>query len=367
MKWSKNGNLPKLVAFFGIAMVLTCTVVYATAGLSWHTDSDSGNNGKTEDELSNGEFDTNNDFIQAIKPIPEYLHYITGLETTAEESFRKPICITSNAASPIFGISSSYLVFEIPIENEQTRFLSYYDQNALAGKIGALSPTRGSISNLVSYFGGILIANGNDGYINTESSLHDNDYIDISQNNGYYYTEKDSDSYTNNYLIDALINNTKTSIIKTQSKDIPFIHNGYYDEKITGSKSAKYAGLFYSHTNTTELIYSDTSDKYTLYKNGSILTDFSNNQKCEYDNVFILYANSVTYETAEYTESIVDTTSGGSGLYLTNGTLTEIRWKVSDDGSLVFFGQSGEKLVANRGSTYISLFKSTDVKNTIIE
>ena len=370
MKSFKNSNLPKLVAFFIVAMILTCTVAYAAGGFYRPDNNVTDDNGKTEgNQMSSGESDKNNtedDDVPTIKPIPEYFHYITGLEITADERYRKPICFTFDTSAPQYGISDSYLLFEVPTEFGKTRYLAYSDNALSIGKIGALAPTRGYISNLASYFGGILVSNGNDANINNDSFSVTDGHLNLSEHIGYHYTELKNYSYTNGDLLSALIKNTKTSTVKIESNTLPYIHNEYNKAPIKGNEVAEYVQIIYDKENTTEFLYSKEKQEYTLYKNGSIQTDMLNSKSCEFDNVVILFTDSATYETSDYTESVFDTAGSGRGVYLSQGTSIEISWTVTTEGRLVFLKEDGEQLIINRGSTFISIIKSSLSKDLII-
>ena len=85
-----------------------------------------------------------------------------------------------------------------------------------------------------------------------------------------------------------------------------------------------------------------------------------------YDNAFVLFADATTYETESYTECVLDTKAGGKGYYFTGGGYEEISWGYDNEGNLCFFGATGEKLVINRGSSYISFVKSSEKNNVKI-
>ena len=84
-----------------------------------------------------------------------------------------------------------------------------------------------------------------------------------------------------------------------------------------------------------------------------------NGSDISYKNVFVLFANSTTYESADGTELTIDTYAGGSGYYASNGQMTEINWRLSDDGSLIFTTLNGEILKVNPGNSYISYYKAS--------
>ena len=135
MKFIKNGNLAKVVAFFVIAVVLTCTVSYAAGGWQLPDSNNSGNIGEGEKNPSTDETDDDkdpsaqnpNEDLPVIKPIPEYLHYLTGEEISLEQSYKKPLCFSISSDAPAYGLSSSFIVVEIPIEEGNSRFLCFTD------------------------------------------------------------------------------------------------------------------------------------------------------------------------------------------------------------------------------------------------
>jgi hypothetical protein len=97
--------------------------------------------------------------------------------------------------------------------------------------------------------------------------------------------------------------------------------------------------------------------------NGNIKTDMLNDKRLEYDNIFILFADAVTIETRDHTETIMDTDGSGLGYYISRGALYEISWCADEGGSISFFNESGELLTVNRGSSYIAYVKSSNSAN----
>ena len=372
MKTFKNGNLVKLVAFFILTVILSCTVAYAAQ--DWHgpTVSKPDDNGKTEDNKPSGETDENTDGntqnkVEASKPVPEFLHYITGLEITEEEQHIKPLCFTFSTDAPIYGLSSSYLVVELPCENGKTRFAAFFDDATSIGKIGSIAPTRGYISNIVSYFGGLPLSLGSDQKVKYDS-LHISDgMLDISKNTGYHYTEYNDYAYTNGDLLNALIKNTNISTVRTETPSVPYCFADYSKPLYLNGESAVSITVPYSDGNSTELMYSDSDKSYTLLKNGTVKTDLINDKACKYDNVFILFADSTTYETSEYTECVLNTASSGTGKYASMGKYVDITWSVDTDGNLTFFDKDSKKLTVNRGTSYISFTKSSTISKISIK
>ncbi len=373
MKWLQNGNLAKLVAFFVIALIITCTVSFAANGWQSFTDNNpdsdkivTENKNPVNDNLDENQEGNKNDNDNSVStdvPETKYYNYITGLETDLNSSLKKPVSVVLKSDDPIYGLSSSYLTIEIPVEHGQTRLLCFMDKIESIGKIGSLAPSRGYISNIVSNFNGILLMNGCDDQFDYDH-LTLNDKLDFSQTSGYCYTEYNSYVYTNGDLVNAFSQNTNINTIYTSAPTLPYL---FTDEKLSGNaQSATSVILRYSDSNSTEFTYSETDKKYVFSKNGTVKKDLLNDKSPTFDNVFILYANSTTYENEDSTQMILDTRSGGKGVYITGGLSYEITWIADDAGNLVFLDENGEKLSINRGSSYICYAKSSNMDNTKI-
>ena len=366
MKIFKNGNPIKLVAFFLIVVALTCMIAFAASG--WQSnepDADSGNVGEGGDKLpSNDESDENtkgddpNTNVPVVKPIPAYTHYLTGLEISEEDYYKKAIAVTISSDAPLYGISSAFLTVELPTEDGKTRFLLLTNKATSIGKLGSIAPTRRYISNIAKYFGAILLSYGSDDSF--EYDGHDLKYhLDLTQNSGYHYTEYTDYVYTNADLVNALLKNTGTATMSSGTPSAPYSFVGYYDNKTIGQETATNITISFSSGNSTELSYSEEDGKFTMSKNSTSKNDLLNDRKTQFDNVFVLFSSSVTYETEESTQTVIDTVDGGKGYYFTQGTKTNITWSFDQDGNLIFFNEKGEKLVVNRGSSYISFVKAS--------
>ena len=165
MKIPKNGNLAKLVAFFLISGVLLATIALSASGWNeFGNGPDSGNladgsnpsiDNSDENEDGNGDAD-----IPVVAPKPVFYHYITGLEINEEDTGARPICFVIDPNAPIYGLSSSHLTVEVPIENGETRLLVFTNDATALGKLGSIAPTRKYISNIANYFGGVLASLG---------------------------------------------------------------------------------------------------------------------------------------------------------------------------------------------------------------
>lgn len=379
MKNATVGSIPKLLAATIIGVVFIFLIGTVASGWQNKNDNNDNNSGDTDDTIgdadeSNGDTDKNdgtadnnnqnNEVIPEEPKPPEFTSYLTGLEISPELAGKLPYAITVEPGAPLYGISGSEITIEIPTESGETRFLVYRSDISQLGKIGAIAKTRNYISQITKFFGGILIANGNEdivSYNSLASTLH----IDLSKNIEYIYRENGKNVYTDYHNLNEIVKsngiNTSTYIIQ----QIPFDFCDYFDTVI-GKASANSVILPYEN-NDSKLIYDTTEKCYFLSKNGRDKVDMLDGKTASYKNVFVLFADMVTYEMSSGTETVVNTGTRGTGYYISDGKLTEIRWNVESNGQLVFKNLTGEKLVVNRGNSYIGYYKASDSNSVIFE
>ena len=104
-----------------------------------------------------------------------------------------------------------------------------------------------------------------------------------------------------------------------------------------------------------------------LSKSGKTKNDLLTGEIASYTNVFILFSNCITYESAYGVQTVTDILGGGYGYYASGGGLTEIRWRIDENKNLVFESLNGERLVVNRGNSYIGYYKSSDKSSVTFE
>ena len=378
MKSLKIRNAIKAIAFFLIAAIITCTVAFAAG--DWQSPQQEPDSGNADNDhiLDNGETDENTDGdknkptdsenkhpdVSVGDPVPEYIDYITGLEITREESKDAPFSFIYDTKSSLYGISSAQMVIEVPTEDGNTRLIALTRNPYDLGKIGGIAPTRNYFSSLISYFGGIAVSYGfDDKFEYTEASTATT--LDLSEASGYSYTEYTDYVCTNGDLIEAYIRNQGIST-KATSVVMPFKFCEYGSKYELVGNNATTVTVPYSGDNSSLFTYSRTDGKYTLSKNGILAKDKLNDSELKYDNLFILFSNAATYETADATQTIIDTSSGGAGYYISGGRVINISWSVDGSGNLIFIDSSGERLTVNRGSSYISIVKASKKSSVII-
>lgn len=364
MNKSKIGSYGKILTFTVVATALICIFGFSADG--WQSinnkEPDSGN---TEDEIGKADENTDGDNEEGEAPsepevyIPEYVNALTGLESSGELARMRPTAFVMSSTSPTYGIHGADIIAEFPTESGETRFLVFQSEVYSLGKIGSITPTRRYISNIAKYFGAILVSSGSDDEIEYSGCDMTSSSFDLSLHSGYHYTEFTHFNYSNGALITAGVANANIGTAINSRLPLPYSFTEFGAEPLVGTESAKSVSIPYSQASETEMYYSEKDGKYTFSKGGVTKNDMLNDKPVQFTNVFILFADTVTYESAEATELVMNTDGKGVGYYLTQGTVINIRWEATDDGTLNFYTDSGERLTVNRGSSYIGFIKSS--------
>jgi len=288
---------------------------------------------------------------------PAYVSYLTGLEVCEEQADRSPLAIVMSTDGG-YGLSSSALTVEFALENGKTRFLAYMENTDALGQIGTVAPARGYMSDMLRTFGGLLVCYGSDDRVRYDSYDASSRTLDLAGKGGCSYTEG-TQVYTNGYMLG---NGLYSSMLPTDIHEAPTLPFRFTDYATTVGKADTAAGeiyLPYSAVSSTQLTYRESLGRYVLYKDGRTYTDPLTKTAVSYTNVFVLFADATTYEKTDVTQLVMDTSAGGSGYYATEGGVTYIRWRTDADGRIRMYDTAGRELTVNRGSSYISFFKSS--------
>lgn len=352
MKKSKQSNYLKVVAFVLIAIVIFSVLGFVANGwqpiLNPEASGDNDSTGNTSD--GDGSADV------PVATVPTYYNYLTGLKTDENGATCKPVVFVTDPQTTIYGIGDASLSVEFPIEGSGSRLLVFTDKATSLGKIGQVKPSRGYMSNLVRYFGGVLLSKGNDDVIKYDSLTIFDQHVDLSALSGFHYTEGDT-AYTNGDLLKVALSSLGLTLDFEVIPKIPFNFVAPDAQNIALSVPCNQVSIPINTDNTTELKYNAASGRYTYIKSGTVITDALNASAIEYDNAFILLADSVTYESSIGEALVMKTNESGRGYYLTGGSYTEIKW-VAEGNTMTFYDSNDNKLTVNRGSSYIAFVKS---------
>ena len=373
MNNTKLSNPVRLIAFFLTAFMLICTFGFTADG--WQIGDSTKNETLDKPLIDSPQIkdDENNSNINddcLNNPdiyVPSFINRITGLEIDEELSKKAHLAFVLDS-NTYYGISGADLVCQIPIENGDIRTVAFVLENDTLWKIGSISTTKGYISNISKYFGGVCVSNGSQdlqGYIQCDTSGLQ---LDFSIDKDFAYTEFENNIYTNSDLLKAALEFRDIDLTAIQSPSLPYNFIDFGSESIIAEGiSAKTVTVTHSEKNTTKLVYNENEGKYLLSTAGTTITDSMNGKSLNFENCFVLFADSVTYDTPQGSQMIMDTIGKGSGYYITHGSACEIKWLATADGVMTFTDSDGNKLTINRGSIYLSFVKSSMVDKVVFQ
>lgn len=362
MNTKKCGGYGKLLVFFLVAAILIFAFGLVADG--WQNDVENNSGNVTDDDKDNNdEADENKDAgnsspegEKAPEPKPTLYNKLTGIPLEEGEAASRHVAFVIDTTAPLYGVSDADIIIELPTENGQTRLAVLTKSYTELGKLGAIAPTKGYINSVISYFDTAAVYFGKEGVREYECFELGSSALDLSVNKGYHYTEFSSYNYSNGNLITAALAAKNVDTL-TPSSRLPFVFSK--SEAIFGQKSAKTVVLPFSDYSETELYFRETDKMYTFAKNESVKQDLLTNESISFKNVFVLFADAVTYEDSLGCELILDTVGSGSGYYASMGVYKEISWSVDEAGNLSFTNTDGSPLEVNPGTSYISYLKSS--------
>ena len=364
----KLNTFQKFACFALIIILVICAVGFAADGwqIDFNSDEDKlGNNNdsniappnNTPDGSNDDETDVPGDSTTQEPPEPEYFSIATGLQISKTESEAIPTGIVIDPCAPVYGISSSDISIEFPIEDGTTRLLAYTTDEDVMWKIGSLKPARNYISNMSNFFGGLIVSYGKDDIISYDSWETKNLELDLSAYPDCYYIENSHYVYTTEAMIESAKQKSHQGL-HTGYSSMPF---SFADSQINmGYNEATAITIPFSQANESQFYYNELTGKYLYYKTGNRKLDMLTGKNLDYTNIFILFANSTTYENSSGSQMVIDTVTGGKGYYISDGKLTEFNWSTAKSGALEFKNLMGETLEINRGNSYIAFYKASN-------
>lgn len=298
--------------------------------------------------------------------VPSFLHPLTGLETTEILGKARPVsvCIGNTAyALPQYGLSNAQILIEIPVEGGISRLMMITNDYEEIQKIGSVRSTRSGLAAIANSFDTIQLFAGTSD--EGESTILPYDTMDYIMQNlpSVYYRDSQINAPHNVMTSGALIQGGiqsfgyRTEI--SESFALPYIFAEYGTTIAPTDGTATSVQLSYSPAHVVEFTYDTNETVYIRKQFGEPQIDGNTDESLAFENVFVLFANTITHETANGSTVDLNLENGGEGVWCSEGTQQYIRWNVSEDGSVQFFDSNNQIITVNRGTSYIGFMKAS--------
>jgi hypothetical protein len=267
-------------------------------------------------------------------------------------------------ARPQYGLSQADVIYEAPMEGEETRFmLAFQDYSDLK----LLMPSRSArhyfvywargLDSIYSHYGQSWLAKPK------LSKIDDLNGMDGALGNVTYFRDPSRrmphNAYTNT---DGILAGIKLKNYDTEHKE--GFENGFVfntdDEneiELTDGENAKVFDTGYYRASAW-FVYDKKDKVYKRYQWGEAHKDANNDKQLAVKNIIVQTCDSsVADEKHGYLD--VKVIGEGTGYYLTNGKAEKITWKKKKSGSPThYYDEEGNEVVLNQGKTWICAVKS---------
>lgn len=280
---------------------------------------------------------------------------------------RRPVAMMlSNieAAMPMSGISYADVVYEAPVEGELTRCMGIFERYDNLEKIGSIRSCRDYFLYYALEFDAVYAHWGQSAYA---VEVLERDYVNnlsglSAIGSTVFYRSNDRIAPHNAYAsakgIEAGIKKLKyrTEYLEDHVSKFTFAE----DDKETVYEGEKYTYIAPGYyINKPWFEYNENDKLYYRFQYGDKHIDDLTGEQLAYKNVIIQYSNWQQRDERDYLA--FDCHGKGYGLYFTNGTGKEVKWRRVGDvetGMIKYYElETGKEIVFNQGKTFICIVR----------
>ncbi len=288
-----------------------------------------------------------------------YQNPLTGLMVPTDMSTVRPVALSygNSGKAPIqYGIGYADVLIEAPIETGETRLLGITNAYPALTEIGGICATRPYLLSFAEAFSAVSVCDGDNDRHAQSMDYPQYALIDCQKQglSTVFYRSSafaaPSDLFTSGTRLMGALEG-----FEKKGATLPFSFSASDREILPAGGSASGVVIPFSSVQTTQFTYDQGKRVYLRKQNASLHTDTVTGEVLSYKNLLILVMESSTYNKVTGTELSLDTESGGSGFFITNGAQQEIIWSRTQDGRLSFTDVAGNPLSLNAGKTYIGM------------
>lgn len=298
-------------------------------------------------------------------PEPKYTNPLTGLETDADISGRRPYAVMFNnirIATPQSGISAADIIFEVPVEGGITRLMGIFQDFKGSLTLGSIRSARPYFVELAMSFDAVYIhAGGSD---DAYQSFADTGITRIDGTNGSGETFfQDEDRMHNMGYEHSLMLNVSALDGYMEKYGLRTTHNPNFSVGLTFSEDSPSSGVactsvdaVFNGAKTTSFSYNGATGLYGVSQYGGPMIDSLSGKQVTVRNVILLSVRITPISGDSAGRLRATLTGNGSGWLISNGMAQRITWTRSTSTSqFVFTDSDGVELLLSPGVTYIGL------------
>ncbi len=290
--------------------------------------------------------------------------YLTGQWIDEEQAKKRPLAVmigNTVDALPQYGISSADIIYEVPVEGSYTRLMAIFQDYSGLDKIGSVRSCRHYFIYFAKEFDAIYTHYGQAVY--AEPILAQDDVNNLSGMDGtigsiMFYRDTNRKAPHNAFISEEGINAAIEK--KGYRTELSSDYQGHYlfaeDEQevnLTNGEDALVVSPGY-FVNKPWFVYNAEDGLYYRYEFKDKQIDGANEQQLAVKNILVQYCDWSYKDENGYLD--INTTSGGDGIYITNGKMEKVTWtKANENSPARYFDESGNEITINQGKTWVCI------------
>lgn len=290
--------------------------------------------------------------------------YLTGQWIDAEQAKKRPLAVmigNTSDALPQYGISAADIIYEVPVEGSYTRLMAIFQDYSGLDKIGSIRSCRHYFVYFAKEFDALYTHYGQSIY--AEPLLAQEDVNNLSGMDGaigskMFYRDTNRKAPHNAFTsTDGINAGIETKGYRTE---LSAEYQGHYqfaedEQEITlaNGEDALVVSPGY-FVNKPWFVYNKEDGLYYRYEFKDKQIDGANEQQLAVKNILVQYCEWSYKDENGYLD--INTTSGGDGIYITNGKMQKVTWtKANEDSPARYFDESGNEITINQGKTWVCI------------
>jgi len=270
-------------------------------------------------------------------------------------------------AVPQAGIANADIVYEAPVEGSMTRLMGIFEDYRDLEKIGSVRSCRNYYVYYAREFDSIYLHFGQAVY--ALPLLEDDDFHNLSGLDGIgstvYYRTTDRVAPHNAYAsAEGIAAGIEIMGYRTDYIEDYTGHYNFADDNALVELEGEAATLVkpgYT-VNKPWFEYDEETRLYSRFQYEEEQIDELTEEQLTYTNIIFQYSQWENFDENGYLN--IDTSSGGSGKYITGGVAIDITWsKESEYGVTRYYNSAGEEITLNQGKTWICIIQDSYVDN----
>lgn len=302
------------------------------------------------------------------------INLLTGLPTLSDEAVgKRPMAVMINnikQSLPQYGIGKADIMYEIVTEGGITRMMAIFGDYTKVPSVCSVRSCRYYYPIFAMGYDAVYFCFGGNttlGYPTLKrlkmdyydgktygTLLFDRDKNRIGkyaiEHTGYLKGENIPKAMEKDKMRTDLLEGKKGTAFNFRSEP----------EKVSDKECNKFT-ISFSNSYYSTFKYNSEKNAYFKWHSGSAHKDSSTDKQLKFTNVFILQTDVHLYKDNKIIE--LDW-KGGDGYYISNGTVTQIKWEKPTEADYIKFTDkaTGKELKVNPGKSYIGVCKEGQTK-----